>query len=58
MIVDWLDQILGSLPAYSTAQNPSTYYEIIRYVIAGVVLLFMISAVYRLFFAIFGRWTK
>lgn len=58
MIVGWLDTILGSLPQYSTAQNPADYYSIVRYVIAGVVLLFLISAVYRLFFAIFGRWTK
>lgn len=58
MIVGWLDEILGALPTYSTAQDPTNYYSIIRYVIAGVVLLFLISAVYRLFFAIFGRWTK
>lgn len=58
MIVGWLDTILGSLPQYATAQNPTDYYSIVRYVIAGVVLLFLISAVYRLFFAIFGRWTK
>lgn len=58
MIVGWLDSILGTLPSYATAQDPNNYYSIIRYVIAGVVLLFLISAVYRLFFAIFGRWTK
>lgn len=58
MIVGWLDTIIGSLPTYSTAQDPTRYYEIVRYVIAGGVLMFLISAVYRLFFAIFGRWTK
>lgn len=58
MIISWLDSILGALPTYSTAQNPTTYYEIVRYVIAGGVLMFMISAVYRLFFAIFGRWFR
>lgn len=58
MIIGWLDTIIGSLPTYATAQDPTRYYEIIRYIIAGGVLMFLISAVYRLFFAIFGRWTK
>ena len=58
MIIGFLDTIIGSLPSYSSAQNPSTYYEIVRYVIAGGVLMFLISAVYRLFFAIFGRWFR
>lgn len=58
MIIGWLDTIIGSLPSYSTSSNPSTYYEIVRYVIGGGVLMFMISAVYRLFFAIFGRWFR
>lgn len=58
MIIDWLNTIIGTLPSYASAQDPSHYYDIVRYMIAGVVLLFLISAVYRLFFAIFGRWTK
>ena len=58
MIISFLDTIIGTLPSYSSAQNPSTYYEIVRYVIAGGVLMFLISAVYRLFFAIFGKWTR
>lgn len=58
MIIGWLDSIIGALPTYSSAQNPNTYYEIVRYVIAGGVLMFMISAVYRLFFAVFGRWFR
>lgn len=56
MIVNFLDQLLGPLPTYATAQDPTNYYAIVRYVIAGVVLIFLISAVYRLFVAIFGRW--
>ena len=58
MIIGFLDTIIGQLPSYSSAQNPSTYYEIVRYVIAGGVLMFLISAVYRLFFAVFGRWMR
>lgn len=58
MIIDWLNTIIGTLPSYSTSSNPTEYYAIVRYVIAGAVLIFLISAVYRLFFAIFGRWTK
>lgn len=57
MIIQWLDAIIGTLPTYTTSSS-SEYYAIVRYIIAGVVLLFLISAVYRLFFAIFGRWTK
>lgn len=58
MIIQWLDQIIGTLPPYSTAQDPSNYYSIIRYMIAGVVLLFLISLVYRLFLSIFGKWLR
>lgn len=58
MIVQWLDQIIGTLPSYATSQDPSNYYSIIRYVIAGVVLLFLISLVYRLFLSIFGKWLR
>lgn len=58
MIVDFLDQLIGPLPYYATAQNPQQYYEIIRYVIAGTVLLFMLSMMYRLFVAVFGRWLR
>lgn len=58
MIVDMLDQIIGALPSYATAQNPTEYYSIIRYIIAGVVLIFLLSMMYRLFVAIFGRWLR
>ena len=58
MIIGFLDTIIGALPSYSSAQNPASYYEIVRYVIAGGVLMFLISAVYRLFFAVFGRWMR
>lgn len=56
MIIDALDQIIGTLPIYGT-QNYNQY-EIVRYVIAGVVLIFMLSMVYKLFIAIFGRWLR
>lgn len=58
MITSLLDQILGTCPSYATAQNPTEYYYIIRYVIAGVVLLMLLSLVYRMFVAIFGRWVR
>lgn len=53
-----LDQILGTVPSYATAQSPTEYYYIIRYMIAGVVLIMMLSLVYRMFIAIFGRWVR
>lgn len=56
MIIDALDQIIGALPVYGM-QNYNQY-EIVRYVIAGVVLIFMLTLVYRLFISIFGRWLR
>lgn len=56
MIIDALDQIIGALPVYGV-QNYNQY-EIVRYVIAGVVLIFMLTLVYRLFISIFGRWMR
>lgn len=56
MIIDALDQIIGTLPIYGV-QNQNQY-EIVRYVIAGVVLIFMLTLVYRLFIAIFGKWLR
>lgn len=59
MIMTWLDTLIGTLPSYSSQQiNPDQYYAIIKYIIAGIVLIFMISFVYRLFIAIFGRWIR
>lgn len=58
MIIQWLDQIIGPLPTYATAQDPTNYYSIIRYVIGGAVLLFLISLVYRLFLSVFGKWLR
>ena len=58
MIISLLDQILGTCPSYATNQNPTEYYYIIRYIIGGVVLLMLLSLVYRLFVAIFGRWVR
>ena len=52
MIIQWLDTLIGTLPVYNI-QN-SNQYEIVRYVIAGVVLIFMVSLVYRMIQAIFG----
>lgn len=56
MIIDLLDQIIGVLPVYGV-QNYNQY-EIVRYVIAGVVLIFLMSLFYKLLIAIFGRWVR
>lgn len=56
MIIDLLDQIIGALPVYGV-QNTNQY-EIVRYVIAGVVLIFLMSLFYKLLIAIFGRWVR
>lgn len=57
MIISWLDTLIGTLPVYGV-QNVNQY-EIVRYVIAGVILIFMISLVYRMintiFFGIFSK---
>ena len=50
MIVQWLDNLIGTLPSYGTGTNQ---YEIVRYVIAGVILIFMVSLVYRMIQSIF-----
>lgn len=51
MIIGWLDQIIGDLPEITSNYNYN--YEIVRYVIAGVVLIFMLSLVYRMIYTIF-----
>lgn len=59
MITSLLDTIIGQLPAYSSQQiNPAEYYSIIRYMIAGVVLLFELGLVYKFLTSIFGGWLK
>lgn len=56
MIIDALNTIIGTLPIYGV-QNQNQY-EIVRYVIAGVVLIFMLSLMYRFLVAVFGRWVR
>lgn len=59
MIINLLDQIIGTLPSYVSQQtDPSQYYAIVRYVIAGCVLMFLLSLMYRFFVAVFGRWIR
>lgn len=54
MIISMLETIIGALPEYT---NYGNNYEIVRYVIAGTVLIFMLSLGYRLindvFFGLF-----
>lgn len=52
MIIQWLDNLIGTLPVYGV--QSTNQYEIVRYVIAGVVLIFMVSLVYRMIQSIFG----
>lgn len=52
MIINWLDTLIGDLPTYSSGSSYN--YEIVRYVIAGVILIFMISLVYRMIQSMFG----
>lgn len=54
MILQYLDSILGQVPQYSNYQT----YEIVRYVIGGVLLIFMVSLVYRLILTLFGGWSR
>lgn len=56
MIINWLNTIIGTLPTYGTTNT--NQYEIVRYVIAGVVLIFMISLVYRMIYTIFFGFAK
>lgn len=56
MIIDALNTIIGTLPIYGTSGY--NQYEIVRYVIAGVVLIFMLSLMYRFLVAVFGRWVR
>ena len=61
MIIQWLDTIIGALPEYVNAQSPTyytQYYAIIRYIIAGVVLIFMMTCFYRVLIALFGGWIR
>lgn len=54
MILTYLDNILGQVPAYSNYGS----YEIVRYVIGGVILIFMVSLVYRMILTLFGGWSR
>lgn len=59
MIMDFLDTLIGTLPPYYSGSSTYTeYYAIIKYIIAGMILIMMVSLVYRLFVAIFGRWIR
>lgn len=61
MIIQFLDTLIGALPIYYSSQQSGYYdhyYDIIRYIIAGMILLMMVSLVYRLLVAVFGRWLR
>lgn len=52
MLLSYLDNILGEVPTYTNYGS----YEIIRYILGGIILIFMVSLVYRLILSIFGGW--
>lgn len=54
MLLSYLDSILGEVPEYSNYAN----YEIIRYILGGIILIFMCSLVYRLILTLFGGWSR
>lgn len=54
MILQYLDSILGNVPQYSNIQS----YEIVRYVLGGILLIFMVSLVYRMILTLFGGWSR
>lgn len=61
MIMDWLDTIIGQLPEYvpsGSSQYYAQYYAIIKYIIAGVILIFMVNCFYRVLIAMFGKWVR
>lgn len=61
MIMSWLDEIIGTLPSYipsGSSQYYAEYYSIVKYMIAGVVLIFMLTCFYRVLIALFGRWVR
>lgn len=47
MIINYLNDLLGTVP---------TGYEPLRYLIAGVVLIFLLSIVYNFLTSLFGGW--
>lgn len=55
MLLDYLDDILGEVPQYTNYQS----YEIVRYILGGIILIFICSLVYRmilsLFFGVFNK---
>lgn len=61
MIMDLLDSIIGTLPSYVSPQSSNyytEYYAIIKYIIAGVILIFMVNCFYRVLVAMFGKWVR
>lgn len=54
MLLSLLREILGTVPA--PQQGNTIYnYEIIEYIVASIVLIFMLSLVYRMILSIFNR---
>ena len=61
MIINFLQSLIGSVPMYYSSQQSGYYvhyYDIIQYIIAGMILIMLVSLVYRLLVAVFGRWIR
>lgn len=51
MLITLVRELLGSVPSAGTNYN----YDILEYIVAAVILIFMLSLVYRMIISIFGR---
>lgn len=62
MIINFLQSLIGTVPYYYNSAQQSGYnehyYDIIQYIIAGMILIMLVSLVYRLLVAVFGRWVR
>ena len=62
MIINFLQSLIGAVPYYYNNAQQSGYnehyYDIIQYIIAGMILIMLVSLVYRLLVAVFGRWVR
>ena len=62
MIIQFLQTLIGDVPQYYGSSQQSGYYEhyydIIQYILAGMILIMLVSLVYRLLVAVFGRWIR
>lgn len=54
MIPTLIEALIGSPPNY-TSGNTQYNYDVLEYMICAIVLIFMLSLVYRMIISIFGK---